>query len=65
MRGLPRSPASHCLAALPATMSAFNSTAATGFSTKSVDSQKNSLDLKQIHKIQQFLSKFAILLEMI
>jgi len=49
MRGLPLSPASYCLAALPATMSAFNRTAATGFSTKSVDSQKNSLDLKQIH----------------
>jgi len=49
MRGLLLSPASHCLAALPATMSAFNSTAATSSSTKSVDSQKNSLDLKQIH----------------
>jgi len=36
MRGLQLSPASHCLAALPATMSAF--TAATGFSTKSVNS---------------------------
>jgi len=31
-------------------MSAFNSSAATGFSTKSLDSQNNSLDLKQIHK---------------
>jgi len=42
MRGLPLSPASHCLAALPATMSAtaFNSSAATGFFTKSLDSQK-------------------------
>jgi len=49
MRGLQLSPASHCLAALPPTMSAFSSTAATGFYTKSVDSQKNSLDLKQIH----------------
>jgi len=51
MRGLPLSPASHCLVALHATMSAFNSTAATatGFSTKSLDLQKNSLDLKQIH----------------
>jgi len=49
MRGLPLSPANHCLAALPATMSAFNSSAATGFSTKSLDSQKNSLHLKQIH----------------
>jgi len=49
MRRLPLSPASHCLAALPATISAFSSSAATGFSTNSVDSQKNSLDLKQIH----------------
>jgi len=48
-RGLPLSPASHCLVALPATMSAFNSSAATSFSTKSLDSQKNALDLKQIH----------------
>jgi len=37
---LPLSPASHCLAALPATVSAFNSSAATGFSTKSLHSQK-------------------------
>ena len=51
MRGLPLSSASHCLAALPATMSAFNSSAVTGFSTKSPDSQKNSLDLKRIHYI--------------
>jgi len=49
MSGLPLSAASHCLAALPAAMSAFSSSAATGFSTKSVDSQKNSLDMKQIH----------------
>jgi len=49
MRGLPLSPAIHCLAALPAAMSAFNSSVATGFSTKSLDSQKNLLDLKQIH----------------
>jgi len=49
MRGFPLSPASHCRAALPATMSAFNSSAATAFSIKSVDTQKNSLHLKQIH----------------
>jgi len=30
-------------------MSLFNISAVTGFSTKSLDSQKNSLDLKQIH----------------
>jgi len=36
MRGLPPSPASHCLAALPATMSAFNSTVATGFIHKKI-----------------------------
>jgi len=59
MRGMPLSPASHCLAALPATMSAFNSTAATGFSTKSVDSQKNSRDLKQLHYIQKFYDEFC------
>jgi len=47
MRGLPLSPASHCLAAIPSTVSAFNKTVATGFATKSLDSQKNSLDLKQ------------------
>jgi len=40
MRGLPLSPASHGLAALPATMPAFNRTAATGFSANSADSQK-------------------------
>jgi len=49
MSGLPLSTASHCLAALPATMSSVSSSAATGFSAKSVDSQKNSLDMKQIH----------------
>ena len=59
MHGMPLSPASHCLAALPATMSAFNSTAATGFSTKSVDSQKNSRDLKQLHYIQKFYDEFC------
>jgi len=48
MRDLSLSPANHCFAALPAT-SAFNSSAATGFSAQSLDSQKNSLDLKQIH----------------
>jgi len=41
MCGLPLSLANHCLAALPARKSAFNSSAATGFSTKSLDSQKN------------------------
>jgi len=37
----------------------------TGFSTKSLDPQNNSLDLKQIHQIKKFLSKFTVLLEMI
>jgi len=41
MRGLPLSPASHCLAVLPATTSAFNSSATADFSTKSLDSKKN------------------------
>jgi len=49
IRGLPLSPANHDFAALSATMSAFNSNDATGFSTKSLHSQKNSLDLKQIY----------------
>jgi len=59
--GLPLLPASHCLAALPATVSAFNSSAATGFSTKSLDSQKkftrsetNSLDLKIFVEVCRF-----------
>ena len=65
MCGLPLSPASHCLAALLATMSAFNSSAVTGFSTKITRSTKkitrsetNSLDLN-------FFGKFVVLLEMI
>jgi len=46
MCGLPQSPAAYRLAELPATMSTFNSSAATGFSTKITPFTKNSLDLK-------------------
>jgi len=59
MRGFALSPASHCLAALPATMSAFNSCAATGFFTKIFTrSETNSLDLK-------IFAEVSVLLEMI
>jgi len=64
MRGLPLSAPNHCLAALPATIFAFESSAATGFfakitrfTNKFTRSEKTSLDLKFLRRSLQFFLK--------
>jgi len=60
-----------CLAALPYKMSAFNgymrqsAVLPQAFFQKSLDSQKNSLNLKKITRFKIFALNFAVLLELI